>query len=186
MTVLPPTIERVTDSDTLVVSRVFNAPRETVFQAWTEAAQLTDWWGRHDFTNPVCEFEAHAGGRLHIVMRTTDGVDYPLHGRVREIELPKRLVLDLDLSGYPTTWRDAHCSDLSADDAAWIDQHQLDLTLTESGTRTLLELRIRFLSPALRTAYLCGGILEGWEEGLDSLQALLARQSPPETIPLET
>jgi uncharacterized protein YndB with AHSA1/START domain len=175
MTVLPPRIERVTDSNTLLITRVFNAPRETVFQAWTHAALLIDWWGRHDFTNPVCEFEAHVGGRFHIVMRSADGVDYPVHGQIREIECPMRLVLDLDLSDYPTTWRDVLCADLSEDDAAWVNDHQLDLTLTASGARTQLDLLIHFPSPTLRNAFLRCGILNGWEEGFDSLEALLSR-----------
>jgi len=67
----------MTPHDEIHFSHTFAAPREAVFNAWTDSRQLADWWGRHDFTNPVCEIDARAGGRLRIVMRSPEGVDSP-------------------------------------------------------------------------------------------------------------
>lgn len=153
------------------LSRDFPATREGVFRAWTEPHLLADWWGRHDFTNPVCEIDARSGGTYCIVMRSPDGIDYPLHGIVREVQPPSQLTLTLDLSQYPQAWRDLISSDLSEADTALVNTHELGVHLTDSGTR--LDLHIRFPSHGLRDAFLRCGILDGWNEGFDSLTALL-------------
>jgi uncharacterized protein YndB with AHSA1/START domain len=157
------------------LSWVFPVARESVFRAWTEPYLLADWWGRHDFTNPVCKMDARVGGEFHIVMRSPDSIDYPLRGSVREIESSCRLTLTLDLSQYPQAWRDFVGCGLSVADTALVNEHELALHFTDSGpnNNTRIDLHIRFPSPVLRDAFLRYGILEGWNEGLDSLHALL-------------
>ncbi len=76
----------------LVLIRTYQAPLALVWQAWTDPAHLARWWGPECFTNPVCRFEAVAGGRIYIVMRAPDGTDYPMAGRVLEVTAPERLV----------------------------------------------------------------------------------------------
>ncbi len=165
------------------LSRFFPASREALFRAWTDPQQIAHWWGRHDFTNPQCQFDAHPGGRLTIVMRSAEGVDYPLHGRVSTIEAPRQLGLDFDLSAYPAAWRQLVCSGLPESDAAQINTHQLHLTFTEHDGGTRLDLRLRFPTPAVRAAFVRHGLNEGWAEGLDSLAALLARSQPDHLNP---
>ena len=77
---------------TVVITRVFDAPRTLVFQAWTEPKDLARWWGPHGFTNPMCEVDVKPGGTIRIVMRGPDGTDYPMRGVFREILQPERLV----------------------------------------------------------------------------------------------
>jgi uncharacterized protein YndB with AHSA1/START domain len=72
-------------------ARRFAAPRDLVFQAWTDPAHLAHWWGPHGFTSPVCTFEARAGGRIRIDMRAPDGGIYPMTGEVRAFDPPNRL-----------------------------------------------------------------------------------------------
>lgn len=165
----------MTPHDEIHFSRTFAASREAVFRAWTDSRLLADWWGRHDFTNPVCEIDARADGQLRIVMRSPEGVDYPLLGSVREIECPGRLALTFDLSEYPAAWREFVCIGLSQADAALVNEHQLDLIFTERDDGTQLDLRIRFPSTAVRDAFLRCGIEDGWKEGFDSLAALLSQ-----------
>jgi uncharacterized protein YndB with AHSA1/START domain len=50
----------------LVLSRVFDAPRELVFQAWTDPKHLAQWWGPKGFTNPVCEVDARPAVRCEL------------------------------------------------------------------------------------------------------------------------
>jgi uncharacterized protein YndB with AHSA1/START domain len=76
----------------LVIERVFDAPPELVFQAWTQPAHLARWWGPKGFTNPVCEVDLRVGGAWRIVMRAPNGVEYPGGGIYREIVVPERLV----------------------------------------------------------------------------------------------
>jgi uncharacterized protein YndB with AHSA1/START domain len=77
---------------TVVITRIFDAPRALVFKAWTDPAHVAQWWGPKDFTNPVCEMDVRPGGVLRIVMRAPDGAEYPMTGVFREIVPPERLV----------------------------------------------------------------------------------------------
>ncbi len=61
-----------------VISREFAAPRELVWQAWNDPKHMAQWWGPHQFTNPVCELDVRVGGAYRIVMRGPDGVEYPM------------------------------------------------------------------------------------------------------------
>lgn len=56
----------------VTITRVFDAPRATVFRAWTDADRLAQWWGPKGFTNPVCEIDARVGGAIRIHMRSPD------------------------------------------------------------------------------------------------------------------
>jgi uncharacterized protein YndB with AHSA1/START domain len=76
----------------LVITRVFDAPRELVFKAWTDTAHVAQWWGPKGFTNPVCEMDFRVGGAIRIHMRAPDGVVYPMTGVFKEISKPDRLV----------------------------------------------------------------------------------------------
>ncbi len=70
----------------LVMTREFDAPRELVFKAWTDAKQTAQWWGPKGFTNPVCELDVRVGGAIRIHMRAPDGVVYPMTGVFEEID----------------------------------------------------------------------------------------------------
>ena len=76
----------------VIISRMFDAPRELVFKAWTDPAHMAAWWGPKGFTNPVCEMDVRVGGSLRIVMRAPDGREHPMTGTFREIIAPQRLV----------------------------------------------------------------------------------------------
>jgi uncharacterized protein YndB with AHSA1/START domain len=79
---------------TVVITRVFDAPRELVFQAWTDPEHLVRWWGPKGFTNPICEVDLRVGGAFHIVMRAPDGAEHPMTGVFRTIDPPARLVFE--------------------------------------------------------------------------------------------
>jgi uncharacterized protein YndB with AHSA1/START domain len=76
----------------LTMRRVIDAPREVVFEAWTDPKHMAQWWGPNGFTNPICEMDVRPGGAIRIVMRAPDGVDCPMTGVFREIVAPGRLV----------------------------------------------------------------------------------------------
>src|SRR3546814_18122124 len=76
---------------TVTFTRRLAAPRELVFELWTDPAHLAKWWGPNGFTNPVYEFEARPGGRLHIDMTAPDGTVYPMDGVVEDTLPPERL-----------------------------------------------------------------------------------------------
>ena len=76
----------------LVITRVYDAPRELVFRAWTDPKHMARWWGPKHFTNRVEQMDVRPGGAWRIVMCAPDGSEYPAQGVYREIVPPERLV----------------------------------------------------------------------------------------------
>ena len=75
----------------LTLTRVFDAPRERVWDAWTDPKLLAQWWGPQGFTSPVCEVDARPGGALLIHMSGM-GMLAPMTGIFKEVVKPERLV----------------------------------------------------------------------------------------------
>ena len=76
----------------VTLTRIFDAPRETVWKAWTDPMQLARWWGPKGFTNPVCEADMRVGGKILIHMQAPDGTVHPMTGTFDEIAEPECLV----------------------------------------------------------------------------------------------
>lgn len=76
-----------------VITRVFNAPRELVWQAWTERPRLMQWFGPKGFTMPIARLDLRPGGIFHYCLRSPDG--HEMWGKFvyREIVAPERIVL---------------------------------------------------------------------------------------------
>ena len=80
------------DGTELTVKRVFGAPRERVWQAWTEPEQIMHWWGPNGFTSPACRIDLRVGGAYLFCMRSPEGHDVWSTGTYREIVPLERLV----------------------------------------------------------------------------------------------
>ena len=80
------------------ISRVFDAPRERVWKAWTDAAQLKQWWGPQGFKVHTCKVDLRPGGMFLYGMTAPDGSD--MWGRFvyREIKAPEKLVFIVSFS----------------------------------------------------------------------------------------
>jgi len=76
----------------IVVSRVIDGPRTVVFEAFTDARRLGQWWGPDGFTTTTHVFEFRVGGVWDYTMHGPDGVDYPNWIEWREILPPERIV----------------------------------------------------------------------------------------------
>jgi uncharacterized protein YndB with AHSA1/START domain len=76
----------------LVLTRVFNAPRRLVFEAWTTAEHVSQWLAPRPLTMPRCEVDFRPGGRFCFAMRAPDGKEYPFEGVFREIVALERIV----------------------------------------------------------------------------------------------
>jgi uncharacterized protein YndB with AHSA1/START domain len=76
----------------LVLTRVFDAPRRLVFDAWTKAEHVSRWLAPRPLTMPRCEVDFRPGGVFRFVMHAPDGTDYPFEGAFREIVAHERIV----------------------------------------------------------------------------------------------
>ncbi len=138
----------------LVLTRIFDAPREVVFKAWTEPERLRRWWGPKGFTNPVCEVDVRPGGAIRIHMRGPDGVVYPMTGVFHEIVEPERLVFSssaLDKNGNP------------------LFEVLTTVTFSEHGGKTKLTLHASVEKATAEGAPHLAGMEQGWNQTLDRL-----------------
>jgi uncharacterized protein YndB with AHSA1/START domain len=150
-----------------------------VFEAWTDPLRLARWWGPNEMTNPVCEMDLRVGGAWRIVMRTPEGMEYPMSGTVLEIDAPERLVLSMSTHDHPPEWHAAFREALGdqADEAG--RAIRLVVTFQEDedllGARTTLTIRQRSATVGERDAYERMGARQGWGQSLDRLEELLMK-----------
>jgi uncharacterized protein YndB with AHSA1/START domain len=157
-----------------VISRLINAPREYVFEAWTEPGQMAQWWGPHGFTNPVCEVDLRPGGHYRLVMRGPDGVEYPIKGVYREVVEPSKLVLTENWEDHPAEWMEAHKANLPPGEPQPASEALNTVTFEEQRGQTLLTIRTLFQTAAVRDSMVKMGMNDGWGQSLERLEALMA------------
>jgi uncharacterized protein YndB with AHSA1/START domain len=77
----------------LVITRVFDAPRELVWKAWTDPEHVARWWGPKNYTSPVCKIDFRVGGKYLFCMRSPEGKDFWSTGTYKEIIPPEKIVV---------------------------------------------------------------------------------------------
>lgn len=151
---LSPTADRE-----IVVTRVLDAPRELVFEAWTDPEHIGSWWGPRGFTTTTHEMDVRPGGVWRLTMHGPDGTDYPNYIVYREVVRPERLAY-------------AHGSQPG-------EPADFDVTVTfaDEGGKTRITMRSLFPSAAARDFVVKEyGAIEGAHQTLDRLQEHLAAQ----------
>jgi uncharacterized protein YndB with AHSA1/START domain len=79
-------------TERMTVTRVFDAPRELVWKAWTDPKYAKQWWGPKGFTTPVYEMDFRVGGKFLICMKSPDGQEFWNAGEYHEIVVPEKIV----------------------------------------------------------------------------------------------
>ncbi len=138
----------------MIITRIFDAPRELVFQAWTDPERLKRWWGPKSFTNPVCEIDPRPGGAIRIHMRAPDGVVYPMTGVFHEVVSPERLVF----------------TSAALDDKGNALFEILNtVTFSEHDGKTKLTVRASVMKATPEALRFLAGMEQGWSQSLDRL-----------------
>jgi uncharacterized protein YndB with AHSA1/START domain len=78
-------------STKLSLTRVYDAPRDLVFDVWTEPKHLVNWWGPSEYSLAHCEVDFRVGGSYRICMRSPEGDDHWVGGSYREIDPPRKI-----------------------------------------------------------------------------------------------
>jgi uncharacterized protein YndB with AHSA1/START domain len=165
-------------SKEMVLTRLFHAPRELVFRAFTEPEQLARWWGPRGWGAPRCEFDARPGGKIHIDMAgPAEWGVMPMGGTVHEVLAPERLVFTSRAFGD--------------DEQGWQLEVRNTLTFTEHDGGTLLRLQAVVTKATPEAGGALAGMELGWEQSLDKLAEVLAvpqdrRDDLEITLPAET
>jgi uncharacterized protein YndB with AHSA1/START domain len=144
----------------IVTTRVLNASRDLVWQAWTEAKQLGQWWGPDGFTTTTSAFDFRAGGQWRFVMHGPDGRDYENRIKYVEIDKPERIVFEHDDG-----------SDVPA------NRFHTTVMFVESGGKTTVTMRAIFPTAAERDRVVKDhGAIEGGKQTLARLDAYVGAQ----------
>ena len=140
----------------IVITRVVDAPRRLVFDAFTNPARVPKWLtGPEGITMPVCEIDLRPGGRWRYVYRMPDGSEMTLQGTFREVVPPERVV-------HTETWG-----------PEWPETVNT-LVLAETGGQTAISITVLYPSQEARDAALQSGMKDGMEQGFARLDELLA------------
>jgi uncharacterized protein YndB with AHSA1/START domain len=139
----------------IVLSRVINAPRELVYEAWTNREHLTKWFGPKDFSCTTHEIDVRPGGTWRFEMRAPDGTVYPNRIDFLEVRKPELLVFD-------------HGTDKQDDP----NRFRVTITFdTQSDGKTVLTLRQLHPNKVRRNAAIGFGAVEYGYQTLDKLAA---------------
>jgi uncharacterized protein YndB with AHSA1/START domain len=152
------TFQVTTPSDREIrLTRLFDAPRQLVFEAMTEPAHVKQWWGRlgEGYSVPVCEIDLRPGGRWRFVNRHPNG-EAVFYGEYREITPPSRVVFTEIFEPYPDS-----VSVVTAE-------------LTEENGKTRLTATVRYPSPEVRDMVIESGMARGAGVSYDRLEDLLS------------
>ena len=147
----PDTAESIADRE-IVMSREFDAPRDLVFQAWTDPAHLHQWYGPNGFSLTIHEADIRPGGTWRFIMHGPDGTDYGNRIVYQEIVRPERLVY-------------LHGEDVDDDPGAF----HVTVRFEETDGRTPMTQRILFNTAAQRTGVIAFGAIELGKQTMERL-----------------
>ena len=151
----------------IIITRVFDAPRSLVFQAWTDPKHLAQWWGPRGFTNPRCEIDVRPGGLIRIDMRAPNGTVYPMAGVYLEVVAPERLT---------------YTSGALDENGKQLFEFLHVVTLAERNGKTTLTMNSKVVKTTATAAKYIGGFEAGMTQSLEKLAETLAQPQGPVVI----
>ena len=158
----------VNEKERMVITRVFDAPRALVWKAWTDPQYVMQWWGPKGFTAPVCKIDFRVGGKFLCCMRSPDGQEGWNGGEYYEIVPHEKIVYSMyfaDSNGNkvdPAELGIEHEAIGDARDVVIIEDYGNGQTkVTLIGNETIEDAKN-------------SGQLEGWNEVLDKVAAVVA------------
>lgn len=157
----------------VVLTRAFVATPRELFDAWTDPDHLARWWGPKSFSNPECQVEPRPEGAIRIVMRSPEGVDFPVTGKFLEVDPARRIVMTLSTDEHPPEFQARLNEYRGADRREEGLRIHVTVDFQEEDGGTNLVIRNRFDSNVERDADLRLGAFDAWAESLDRLEAIL-------------
>lgn len=157
----------------LIITRVFDAPRERVWKAWTDSEMLKRWWGPKGFSSPVAKFDLKVGGKYLNCMRSPEGKDYWSTGVYREIMEPERLIMTDSFADQEGNVVPATHYGLGADFPL---EMQISVMFEEQTGRT--KLTLKHSGTAGVNEKDLSDMEQGWNQSFDKLAELLTKEKP--------
>jgi uncharacterized protein YndB with AHSA1/START domain len=148
----------------IVLTRLFDAPMQLVFEVMTRPEHVRQWWGQlgDGYTVPVCEIDFRVGGKWRFVNRHPKG-DAAFYGEYREIDAPKRVVFTEIFEPFPDT--------VSVVTSVLTQEGDGD----GNGNQTRLTATVRYPSREVRDMVMATGMARGAGLSYDRMEDLLAK-----------
>jgi uncharacterized protein YndB with AHSA1/START domain len=157
------------ETERMVITRIFDAPRELVWKAWTDPQYVMQWWGPKGFTAPVCKIDFRVGGKFLCCMRSPDGQEGWNAGEYHEIVPYERIVSSMYFSDPDGNKIDP--AQLGIEHEAIEDARDVTLFEDLGDGRT----KLTFIGNEPMESAKNSGQLEGWNQILDKLAAAVAQ-----------
>lgn len=145
------------DCRRLTLTRHYNAPRELVWQVWTDPRHVAAWWGPFGPDQTQAKIEMKVGGDFFASMTAPDGTEHPCRGTIREVDPPNRLVIE----------GDSHAPDACG--AGLPPGAVVIISFTDQSEGTRLTLDAIFPSESALAAANESGYSQSWNAALDLL-----------------
>ena len=155
-------------AERMVVTRIFNAPRELVWKAWTDPEYVMQWWGPKGFTTPVCKMDFRVGGKFLCCMRSPDGQEFWNAGEYHEIVPHEKIVSSMYFADAQGNKVEA--SEYGIEHEAIADAYDVTMFEDLGDGRT----RLTFIGNEPMESAKESGQLEGWNQILDKVADVLA------------
>ena len=157
----------VSEVERMVVTKVFDAPPELVWKAWTDPQYVMQWWGPKGFSCPACEMDFRVGGKSLLCMKTPDGYEGWNAIEYHEIVLHEKIVSSMYFSDSKGNKIDpAELGMEEAIDGAY------DVTLFEDLGNG--QTKLTYIGNEPIDSVKESGQFEGWVETLDKIAAVVA------------
>lgn len=157
-----------TETKELIITRMFDAPRDLVWKSWTEPERIKIWWGPKAFTAPILKIDLRVGGETFSCMRSPEGKDYCGKGTYREIVPLKRLVMTDSFADENGDIVSASYYGMSPD-----FPRELLITVTFEDSDGKTKMTLNHSGIGISGADF-GNMKQGWEESFDKLAEYLA------------
>ncbi len=137
------------------LTRIFKAPRELVYRAFSDPEILKRWFGPRGWSLVTCDVDARVGGGFRFVLRAPDGRQLGMHGTYRELAPPDKSVHTEGFDDFP-------------------GESRVTSTFTERNGETTLLATMLYASKEIRDAVIRSGMEHGAAESYDKLAELFA------------
>jgi uncharacterized protein YndB with AHSA1/START domain len=163
----------VADAPPTVLRRLFAAPVDKVFRAWTDASVLRAWYGPFDFEVHECLFDFRDGGSFRIVMAHEGGLVFVTNGTFEDIVADERFTMVTDLSEHPVEFIQIF-RPRGTGGAQVPIVWNLDVAFEDRGDATLVTLTTTYPIMADRDQFVSMEGERGWSEGFVRLDRVLS------------
>jgi len=148
------------------IIRVFDASRELVYKAWTDAKIVAKWWGPKGVFTPICDLDIKPGGKINIVMEAgsnlgaVKGMQWPMKGEFIELDKPKKIVFTSN----------------AVDEDKELFKYRTTVTFDEKGGKTTMTVHVVISNMISESEFAVAGMEQGWNSQFDKLVEFIKKE----------